>query len=308
MFHVEAWCNDSWVMLGLGSWQPAVPRIAYHLASRAHRYWFREVQTRSDQIAREKKGKFSGLVTQFFTDLLTRFDDFCYFCSIIEGRQRSHHITPYHTMAFCVLGHHGMNKGNGIVPSPSVGICGMLGIPWPQQHQQHAAPEEPYGLGSQRTLADYEGPHGSHGMPIFCQMKKQHVATFENPLPIIGPLVWRIVLHVSTCFKFFTMKYPKTHVCSRLRRRQLRQLQPSATRQAGWAARARLRAALGGRTTRRLGHGYGQGPSRAIGWGKWDRNGQKHGKIRVSQMKSCRFSLQHIVFFRRVWIFVERFI
>jgi hypothetical protein len=212
-FHVETWCNDSWVMLGLGSWQPAVPRIAYHLASRAHRYWFREVQTRSDQIAREKKGKFSGLVTQFFTDLLIRLMIFVIFVPSLRGDKDhtiSHHITPWF---FVFLGHHGMNKGNGIVPSPSVGICGMLGIPWPQQHQQHAAPEEPYGLGSQRTLADYEGPHGSHGMPIFCQMKKQHVATFENPLPIIGPLVWRIVLHVSTCFKFFTMHEIPENTC-----------------------------------------------------------------------------------------------
>ena len=191
---MAACCPKDCIPPGQSSTQVLVPRSANQKWSNCAREE-RQVQRLGDTI---------------FHRSFDSFDDFCYFSSIIEGRQRSHHITPWF---FVFLGHHGMNKGNGIVPSPSVGICGMLGIPWPQQHQQHAAPEEPYGLGSQRTLADYEGPHGSHGMPIFCQMKKQHVATFENPLPIIGPLVWRIVLHVSTCFKFFTMHEIPENTC-----------------------------------------------------------------------------------------------
>eukprot|EP00434_Breviolum_minutum_P030572 symbB.v1.2.027034.t1/scaffold2746.1/size71737/3 len=65
--------------------------IAYHLASRAHRYWFREVQSTPEQLHREKQGKFR--------------------------------------------------------------ICGLLGTPWPDHH---VPPEKPYGVGSQRTLAEYE--------------------------------------------------------------------------------------------------------------------------------------------------------
>eukprot|EP00438_Fugacium_kawagutii_P001572 Skav219903 [mRNA] locus=scaffold5195:11819:12613:- [translate_table: standard] len=38
----------------------APPRIAYHLASRAHRYWFREVQSSEAQRQREKLGKLSA--------------------------------------------------------------------------------------------------------------------------------------------------------------------------------------------------------------------------------------------------------
>ena len=36
----------------------------------------------------------------------------------------------------------------------SAGICGLLGTPWPDHH---VPPEKPYGVGSQRTLAEYEG-------------------------------------------------------------------------------------------------------------------------------------------------------
>ena len=36
----------------------------------------------------------------------------------------------------------------------SAGICGLLGTPWPDHH---LPPEKPYGVGSQRTLAEYEG-------------------------------------------------------------------------------------------------------------------------------------------------------
>ena len=75
-------------------------------------------------------------------------------------------MAPYHTTLGGLSGFRVM-KGVPEVPgspgeSPSVppGICGMLGIPWPDTaHAAHAPPEEPYGLGSQRTLADYEGPY-----------------------------------------------------------------------------------------------------------------------------------------------------
>lgn len=96
--------------------------IAYHLASRAHRYWFREVQTSSDQVAREKKGKFR--------------------------------------------------------------ICGMLGIPWPQ-HAPHAPPEKPYGLGSQRTLADYEG---FAGVSFASCSLQPHARLGGQPAHVFAPL------------------------------------------------------------------------------------------------------------------------
>ncbi|CAE8600435.1 unnamed protein product, partial [Polarella glacialis] len=67
--------------------------IAYHLGSRAHRQWFREVQTTPEKVAAEYAGKLR--------------------------------------------------------------ICGLLGTPWPAG-QKHPAPEPPYGLGSARTLAEYE--------------------------------------------------------------------------------------------------------------------------------------------------------
>ena len=93
-------------------------RIAYHLASRAHRYWFREVQSTPEQLHREKQGKFSDFAARYW-----------------------HNDVPLletGAIGFC----------------GSAGICGLLGTPWPDHH---LPPEKPYGVGSQRTLAEYEG-------------------------------------------------------------------------------------------------------------------------------------------------------
>lgn len=93
-------------------------RIAYHLASRAHRYWFREVQSTPEQLHREKQGKFSDFAARYW-----------------------HNDVPLletGAIGFC----------------ESAGICGLLGTPWPDHH---LPPEKPYGVGSQRTLAEYEG-------------------------------------------------------------------------------------------------------------------------------------------------------
>eukprot|EP00929_Paragymnodinium_shiwhaense_P075289 TRINITY_DN38482_c0_g1_i2.p1 TRINITY_DN38482_c0_g1~~TRINITY_DN38482_c0_g1_i2.p1 ORF type:complete len:685 (+),score=81.31 TRINITY_DN38482_c0_g1_i2:83-2056(+) len=67
--------------------------LAYHLASRAHRPWFREVQTSPEQVAQETNAKHR--------------------------------------------------------------VCGLLGHLWPQD-RGHEAPAAPYGLGSARSLRDYE--------------------------------------------------------------------------------------------------------------------------------------------------------
>eukprot|EP00930_Biecheleria_cincta_P005316 TRINITY_DN106237_c0_g1_i1.p1 TRINITY_DN106237_c0_g1~~TRINITY_DN106237_c0_g1_i1.p1 ORF type:complete len:642 (-),score=114.99 TRINITY_DN106237_c0_g1_i1:22-1716(-) len=68
--------------------------IAYHLGSRAHRHWFRQVQTTAEKVEQERRAKYR--------------------------------------------------------------LCGLLGTPWPQGSQLHQAPVHPYGLGSVRSLADYE--------------------------------------------------------------------------------------------------------------------------------------------------------
>ena len=116
-----------------------------------------------------------------------------------------------------------------------------------------------------------------------------------------------IFRHVSTCFKFFTMKYPKTLLfapgfagvsfasCSLQPRARLGG-QPEHVFAPLWADEQRDAWAMA------KGHRMGKmGP-------EWEKTVGNFGKSEVSQMKSCRFSLQHIVFFRRVWIFVGRFI
>mmetsp|Transcript_9047 Transcript_9047/g.28232 ORF Transcript_9047/g.28232 Transcript_9047/m.28232 type:complete len:649 (+) Transcript_9047:1-1947(+) len=67
--------------------------IAYHLGSRAHRHWFREVQASPEQVQREAAAKHR--------------------------------------------------------------ICGLLGTPWPNG-QRHPPPAAPYGLGTARSLGEYE--------------------------------------------------------------------------------------------------------------------------------------------------------
>ncbi|CAE7230620.1 gnt1 [Symbiodinium pilosum] len=81
--------------LWTGGWDFFHPasEIAYHLGSRAHRYWFREVQTTAEQIQQETRAKYR--------------------------------------------------------------VCGLLGTRWPDR--LHAPPEAPFGLGTKRTLAEYQG-------------------------------------------------------------------------------------------------------------------------------------------------------
>ncbi|CAK8992960.1 unnamed protein product [Durusdinium trenchii] len=96
--------------------------IAFHLASRAHRYWFREVQTQKEQVEHEQKAK----------------------CR----------------------------------------ICGMLGTPW--QHKLHQPPEAPFGLGTQRTLAAYEGFTGVD----FKQLQLEPRAMLGGQSPEVFAPLW----------------------------------------------------------------------------------------------------------------------
>eukprot|EP00913_Durusdinium_trenchii_P021556 g20257.t1 len=99
-----------------------ISMIAFHLASRAHRYWFREVQTQKEQVEHEQKAK----------------------CR----------------------------------------ICGMLGTPW--QHKLHQPPEAPFGLGTQRTLAAYEGFTGVD----FKQLQLEPRAMLGGQSPEVFAPLW----------------------------------------------------------------------------------------------------------------------
>ena len=97
---------------------------------------------------------------------LSIWSSFDYFSLIFEYKGEKKKMAPYHTTLGGLSGFRvmkGVPGSPGESPSVPPGICGMLGIPWPDTahaaHAAHAPPEEPYGLGSQRTLADYEGPY-----------------------------------------------------------------------------------------------------------------------------------------------------